>query len=169
SSARSRAASWATPAATWCSTAGAVAAPRGLADMRGRAPGPALSRRVAGGAFSTLGATLVSRALAMVQSIAVARLLDPHRVGLFAVVSYALSVAGTLCDLGLPVAVTKLIAEDRATRPWEVLGVAGRLARVVPAISLVVAGALFLGAYRLSRPYPAPAPRPLLRLAPAAP
>ena len=132
--------------------------------MRGRAPGPDLSRRVAGGAFSTLGATLVSRALAMVQSIAVARLLDPHRVGLFAVVSYALSVAGTLCDLGLPVAVTKLIAEDRATRPWAVLGVAGRLARVVLAISLVVAGALFLGADGLSRLYHAPALGFLFRL-----
>ena len=127
--------------------------------------GSDLSRRVARGAFSTLGATLVSRALGMVQSIVVARLLDPYRVGLFAVVSYVLSVAGTLCDLGLPVAVTKLIAEDRATRPRMVLVVAGRLARVILSVSLGVAAALFLGAGGLSRLYHEPSLVLLFRLA----
>ena len=124
--------------------------------MTDQEPGSDLSRRVARGAFSTLGATLVSRALGMVQSIVVARLLDPYRVGLFAIVSYVLSVAGTLCDLGLPVAVTKLIAEDRAIRPRVVLRVAGRLARVILSVSLGVAAALFLGSSGLSRLYDEP-------------
>lgn len=123
-----------------------------------------LSRRVARGAFSILGATLVSRALAMVQSIVVARLFDPYRVGLFAIVSYVLSLAGTLCDLGLPVAVTKLIAEDRATRPGVVLGVAGRLARVILSVSFGVGAALFLGAGGLSGFYHEPSLSLLFRL-----
>lgn len=123
-----------------------------------------LSRRVAHGAFSVLGATLVSRALAMVQSIVVARLFDPYRVGLFAIVSYVLNLAGTLCDLGLPVAVTKLIAEDRATRPRAVLAVAGRLARVILSVSFGVGAALFLGAGELSRLYHEPSLGLLFRL-----
>lgn len=132
--------------------------------MTDREPSFDLSRRVAYGAFSVLGATLVSRALAMVQSIVVARLFDPYRVGLFAIVSYVLSLAGTLCDLGLPVAVIKLIAEDRATRPGVVLAVAGRLARVILSISLGVAAALFLGAGGLSRLYHEPSLGLLFRL-----
>lgn len=123
-----------------------------------------LSRRVAGGAASTLGATLISRGLAMLQSVAVARLLDPYRLGLFSIVSYVMSLAGALCDLGMPVAVTKLTAEERATRPQVLLVVAGRLFRVILCVSLAVAAAMFLGADRLAALYREPSIAILFRL-----
>ncbi len=123
-----------------------------------------LARRVARGAASTLGATVVSRGLAMLQSIAVARLLDPYRLGLFSIVSYVMSLAGSLCDLGMPVAVTRVIAEERAARPHVVLEATGRLLRVVVCASLAVAATLFLGADRLAALYREPSIAVLFRL-----
>ncbi len=124
-----------------------------------------LSHRVARGAVSTFGATILGRAFGMAQSIAVARLLDPHRVGLFAIISYLTSLAGALCDLGIPVAVTKLTAEYRATEPRALLAVLRRLLQTVLGISLAVAAVIALGADRLAAFYREPSLEGLFRLA----
>jgi O-antigen/teichoic acid export membrane protein len=133
--------------------------------MSGERVPPSLSHRVARGALSTFGAALLTRAIGMAQSIAVARLLDPYRVGLFAIVSYVLSLAGALSDLGIPVAVIKLTAEYRASRPHAVLVVIRRVIKIVLGVSLAVSAALFLGADRFAALYREPSLGTLFRLA----
>src|SRR6266446_1384308 len=133
------------------------------------APSPSaavdFSRHVARGAASTFVAGLLTRALGMVQSVAVARLVDPYRLGLFAIVSYVMSLVGAVCDLGLPVAIIKLTAEYRATRPGAVLAVLGRLLLVTLLVTLGVTTALFLGASRLAALFREPSLAILFRLA----
>ncbi|PYM04044.1 MAG: hypothetical protein DMD82_15555 [Candidatus Rokuibacteriota bacterium] len=137
----------------------------GRTEMPARGSVQSLSHRVAGGALSTFGATLAGRALAMAQSITVARLLDPYRVGLFAIISYFMRLAGTLCDLGISVAVTKLTAEYSATRPRAVLGVIRRLLGMILGVSLAVGAVLFFGADRFASLYREPSLGVLFRLA----
>lgn len=127
-----------------------------------------LSRRVARGAASTLVASLVTRAIAVAQSVAVARLLDPYRLGLFAIVSYVLGLAGALGDLGIPVAVIKLTAEYRAAHPRALLALVRRLRRVLVTVSLALAVLLGVGADWLAAAYREPSLAPLFRLAAAA-
>jgi lipopolysaccharide exporter len=132
--------------------------------MRADAPDD-LADRVARGALATFGATVATRVLGVIQSIVVARLLDPYRLGLLAIVSYVLGVAGALSDLGMPVAVMKLTAEDQASRPRAVLRVIGRSLTVVGTVSLGVGAALLLGAAPLAALYQEPSLAALFRLA----
>jgi O-antigen/teichoic acid export membrane protein len=124
---------------------------------------PALVR---GGAL-TLGGSLLARAASMAQSIVVARGLDPHRLGMFAVVNYVLALGAAIVDLGVPVAAMRVIAESRAARPAALR----RSLAVLAALSLTLAAAggvaLLGGAAALGEFYREPALAPLFRLAAA--
>lgn len=72
--------------------------------------------RIARGSALSLLSGILSRSASMAHSIVIARWLDPYRVGVFSVLSYVLSVAGTLADVGIPAAAMKLIAEHEAGR-----------------------------------------------------
>lgn len=122
-----------------------------------------MSALVRGGAMS-LGGSLVSRAAGVAQSIVIARGLDPHRLGVFAIVNYVLALGGALVDLGVPVAATKLVAEFRVTRPTALRRLLGILAGF--SVLLATAGALLflVGAEPLSRFYREPDLAPLFRL-----
>lgn len=122
-----------------------------------------MSALVRGGAM-TLGGSLLGRVAGMAQSIVIARGLDPHRLGVFAIVNYVLALGGAIVDLGVPVAATKLVAEYRVTRPTALRRIVGTLA--VLSVLLAMAGALLLsvGAEPLSRFYREPTLAPLFRL-----
>ncbi|MBI4011110.1 MAG: oligosaccharide flippase family protein [Candidatus Rokubacteria bacterium] len=102
-------------------------------------PAPAALSRLAEGGALTLASALLSRGAGMAQTIVIARLLDPYRVGVLAVLSYVLSLAGAFADLGLPVAAMQLIAEYRASRPEA-------LRRVLLTLGAAMLGAAGLGA-----------------------
>jgi O-antigen/teichoic acid export membrane protein len=125
-----------------------------------------MSVLVRGGAL-TLGGSLLARLVSVAQSIVIARGLDPHRLGVFAIVNYVLGLGGAIVDLGVPVATAKLVAEARAARPTALR----RLVVILVGFSVVLAtaGALGLlgGADALSRFYREPALAPLFRLAAA--
>jgi PST family polysaccharide transporter len=125
-----------------------------------------MSALVRGGAM-TLGGSLLGRVASVAQSIVIARGLDPHRLGVFAIVNYVLGLGGAIVDLGVPVATAKLVAETRVGRPTALR----RLVAVLIGFSVVLAtaGALALlgGADALSRFYREPALAPLFRLAAA--
>ena len=125
-----------------------------------------MSVLVRGGAL-TLGGSLLARLVSVAQSIVIARGLDPHRLGVFAIVNYVLGLGGAIVDLGVPVATAKLVAEARAARPTALR----RLVVIFVGFSVVLAtaGALGLlgGADALSRFYREPALAPLFRLAAA--
>lgn len=125
-----------------------------------------MSALVRGGAL-TLGGSLLGRAASVAQSIVIARGLDPHRLGVFAILNYVLGLGGAIVDLGVPVAAAKLVAEYRVTRPAALRRIVGVLAGV--SLVLAIAGALLLlaGASPLSDFYREPALAPLFRLAAA--
>jgi PST family polysaccharide transporter len=125
-----------------------------------------MSGIVRGGAL-TLGGSLLARVASMAQSIVVARGLDPHRLGVFAIVNYVLALGAAIVDLGVPVAAMRLVAESRVTRPAALRRIVGLLAAT--SLALAVAGALALlgGAGALSDFYREPALAPLFRLAAA--
>jgi PST family polysaccharide transporter len=122
-----------------------------------------MSTLVRGGAL-TLGGSLLGRAAGVAQSIVIARGLDPHRLGVFAIVNYVLSLGGAIVDLGVPVAATKLVAEYRIARPDVLRRIVGILA--VLSVLLATAGAVLLLGFAapLSRFYREPALEPLFRL-----
>ncbi len=68
------------------------------------------------GSALTLASSLVSRGLAVVQSVVVARALDPQQIGVFAIVTYVLGLVAAFADLGLPTAAAKLLSEARGGR-----------------------------------------------------
>jgi PST family polysaccharide transporter len=121
---------------------------------------------VRGGAL-TLGGSVVGRAASVAQSIVVARGLDPHRLGLFAIVNYVLALGAAVVDLGVPVAAMRAAAESRLARPGAVRRTLATLA--VLGASLAAGGAVLLlgGAGWLADLYREPALAPLFRLAAA--
>jgi O-antigen/teichoic acid export membrane protein len=125
-----------------------------------------MSALVRGGAM-TLGGSLVGRLASVAQSVVIARGLDPHRLGVFAILNYVLGLGAALVDLGVPVATAKLVAEARVARPTTLR----RLVAILTGLSVVLAtaGALALlgSADALSRFYREPALAPLFRLAAA--
>lgn len=125
-----------------------------------------MSAIVRGGAM-TLGGSLLARSASMAQSIVVARGLDPHRLGVFAVVNYVLALGAAIVDLGVPVAAMRLVAEYRVTRPAALRRILEILA--VLSLALAAGGALALlgGAGALSEFYREPTLAPLFRLAAA--
>jgi O-antigen/teichoic acid export membrane protein len=126
----------------------------------------AMSALVRGGALS-LGGSLLGRAASVAQSIVIARGLDPHRLGVFAILNYVLGLGGAIVDLGIPVAAAKLVAEYRVTRPTALRRIVGVLAGV--SLALATTGALLLlaGAVPLSHFYREPMLAPLFRLSAA--
>jgi O-antigen/teichoic acid export membrane protein len=119
---------------------------------------------VRGGAL-TLGGSLVGRAASMAQSVVVARGLDPHRLGMFAIVNHVLALAAAIVDLGVPVAAMRLVAEYRVTCPAALR----RVLRILGVLSVsLAAGAalMLLGASGvLGDVYREAALAPLFRLA----
>jgi lipopolysaccharide exporter len=134
--------------------------------MKSAGGAEAISALVRGGAL-TLGGSLIGRAASVAQSIVIARGLDPHRLGVFAIVNYVLGLGGAIIDLGVPVTAAKLVAEYRVTRPTALRRIVGALAGV--SFVLATAGALLLlaGAAPLSHVYREPTLAPLFRLASA--
>ena len=122
-----------------------------------------MSAIVRGGAM-TFGGSLLARSASMAQSIVVARGLDPHRLGVFAIVNYVLALGAALVDLGVPVAAMRLVAEYRVTRPAALRRTLTVLAGL--SLALAAAGALLLlgGAGALSELYREPTLAPLFRL-----
>ena len=123
-----------------------------------------MSAIVRGGAL-TFGGSVLGRAASMAQSIVVARGLDPHRLGIFAIVNYVLTLCAAIVDLGVPVAAMKLVAEYRVAQIGglrRMLGILGLLS-----VALAGGGALLLlaGAGPLSIAYHEPTLAPLFRLA----
>jgi lipopolysaccharide exporter len=131
--------------------------------MKPTAGAETMSALVRGGAL-TLGGSLLGRAAGMVQSIVIARGLDPHRLGVFAIVNYVLALGGAIVDLGVPVAATKLVAEYRVTRPAALRRIIAVLAVLSVVLATVGALLLLVGAGPLSRFYREPALAPLFRL-----
>jgi len=130
------------------------------------AQGGVMSAIVRGGAL-TLGGSVVARAASMAQSVVVARGLDPHRLGVFAIVNYVLTLGAAVVDLGVPVAAMKLVAEYRIARPAAVRRILGVLAWLSVALAGAGAVALVGGADLLSAFYREPGMTPLFRLAAA--
>jgi len=124
------------------------------------------SALVRGGAM-TLGGSLLGRAASVAQSIVIARGLDPHRLGVFAIVNYVLALGAAIVDLGVPVAAMRVVAEYRLARPAALRRTLAILAAL--ATALAAGGALLLlgGAGWLSDVYREPALAPLFRLAAA--
>jgi O-antigen/teichoic acid export membrane protein len=125
-----------------------------------------MSAIVRGGAM-TLGASLLARSASMAQSIVVARGLDPHRLGVFAVVNYVLALGAAVVDLGVPVAAMRLVAEYRVRRPAALRRILEILAGLSLALAAGGAFALLGGAGALSEFYREPTLAPLFRLAAA--
>lgn len=125
-----------------------------------------MSAIVRGGAM-TLGGSLLGRAASMAQSIVVARGLDPHHLGVFAIVNYVLALGAAVVDLGVPVAAMRLVAEYRVRCPAALRRILEILA--VLSLALAAGGALVLlgGAGALSDVYREPTLAPLFRLAAA--
>jgi O-antigen/teichoic acid export membrane protein len=125
-----------------------------------------MSTLVRGGAM-TLGGALLGRVAGMAQSIVIARGLDPHRLGVFAILNYVLALGGAIVDLGVPVAATKLVAEFRVAQPAALRRIVG----ILTALSLVLAAggavALLVASAPLARFYREPELASLFRLAAA--
>ncbi|GAA0354832.1 stage V sporulation protein B [Bacillus horti] len=103
------------------------------------------------GAFILILAGLITRALGFVNKIVMARMLGPEGVGLYAMAVPILILVITLTRLGLPVAISKLVAEA------DIVGDQAKIKRIL-VVSLAITGVLsilftictFLGAKVLS-------------------
>jgi O-antigen/teichoic acid export membrane protein len=134
--------------------------------MKSAASAETMSALVRGGAM-TLGGSLVGRLASVAQSVVIARGLDPHRLGVFAILNYVLGLGGAIVDLGVPVATAKLVAEARVARPTTLRRLLAILAGLSVVLATAGAVALLGGADALSRFYREPALAPLFRLAAA--
>ncbi|HBH01995.1 MAG TPA: hypothetical protein DDZ42_08760, partial [Candidatus Rokubacteria bacterium] len=91
-----------------------------------------LGGRLLGGSALTLASSLLSRGIALVQSVVVARALDPRQIGVFAIVTYVLGLVAAFADLGLPTAAAKLLSEAQGGR--------GPLRQVVTTLAVAMLG-----------------------------
>ena len=122
-----------------------------------------LGGRLFHGSALTLASSLLSRGIAVVQSVVVARALDARQVGVFAIVTYVLGLVAAFADLGLPTAAAKLLSEARGGR--------GPLRQVVTTLAVAMLGVaglaglvLLAAAAPLAALYAEPALGGLLRL-----
>ena len=115
----------------------------------------------------TLGGALLGRVAGMAQSIVIARGLDPHRLGVFAILNYVLALGGAIVDLGVPVAATKLVAECRVAQPAALRRIVSILTALSLALATVGALSLLVAAAPLASFYREPELAPLFRLAAA--
>lgn len=130
------------------------------------APGSAhAGTRLAAGSAQTFAASLAVRALAMAHSVVIARWLAPPQVGVLAIVSYVLSLAGAVADLGTPAAAVKLVAEYRTARRPALRGLLATLGAVPVLTAGIVALVLFVGSHGLARFYGEPLLGGLFQLA----
>lgn len=115
---------------------------RAQANLR-RSP---IAYRVARGAFWSLFGGVVSRALAVLTSVIVARLLGREGYGEVGMVQSTVGMFGVFAGFGLGATATKYIAEYRQRDPAR----AGRIANLTVVVSLLTAGVISLGCLALS-------------------
>jgi O-antigen/teichoic acid export membrane protein len=101
--------------------------------------------RIARGAFWSLVGAVVSRALNLVASIFIARVLTKDAYGAVGVIQGTVGLFGTLAGFGLGTAVTKYVSEHRRDDP----GKAGRVVALALGVSIATGGvvSLALGAF----------------------
>ena len=96
--------------------------------------------RLARGAGWGLGASVLSRGLAFITALTLARALGPNSFGQLALVQSTLAVATTVSALGLPVASSRLLAHYRSLETSKASSIAAfvlRVSLIAGAISLV--------------------------------
>lgn len=103
---------------------------------------PLASRLVRGAAWSFVGAA-VARAMALVASIVVARMLTKELYGALGAIQNTIGFFGTVAGFGLGTAATKYIAEHRRSDPIK----AGRIIAFVTTVACITAGAASLGVW----------------------
>ncbi len=116
-----------------------------VASIRTRVSASPLAQRLAVGAAWSMGGVMAERALALVGSVAIVRLLGRDSFGQYAILQSTLTMVGVFAGAGLGVTATKYSAELKETDPerlGRILTLAGRLAL---ASSVVIAGAVSAG------------------------
>jgi len=104
--------------------------------------------RLAKGAFWSLAGSLISRGLAMVASVLVARALGAEAYGEFGIIRSTVGMFGTLAGFGLGTTATKYIAELRDADPDR----AGRVLALSRMVALITGG-LMAAALALLAPW----------------
>ncbi len=140
-----------------------------ILDLRGRDTADAgalpLRRRLARGAFWAVTGTGVSRVLALLASIAVARVLGKTGFGEFGMVQSTIGLFGTFAGFGMGATATKHVAEHRTTdkaKAGRIMALSGVTAAVT---GLLMAAGLFLAApFLAEKTLAAPRLAPLLRI-----
>jgi len=97
-------------------------------------------RRIATGAAWSVIASIVSRAMAFVMSVVVVRLLGNESFGRFGIISGTIATFSVVGTLGMGVASTKLVAQNRTSDPAR----AGRTLASAVAASLAMGGVVAL-------------------------
>ena len=131
----------------WKSTLKGVT-PAPLSPLWDRIESSPLGYRLAKGAFWSLAGALLSRALGLLSSIAVARLLGRVGLGELAIIQSTVGVFGTFAGFGLGLTVTKYTAEYRSKDPVR----AGRTIGLLSLVSVVTGGVMTL-ALALAAPW----------------
>lgn len=136
-------------------------APGALTRLRDRIRASPIGHRLARGTFWSLAAGGVSRLLALVASIILARLLGKEGFGQLGILQSTLEMFGTFAAFGLGLTSTKYVAECRASDPDK----AGRILGMTSMIAWVTGGACalflmgfapWLAAHTLAAPQLAP-------------
>jgi O-antigen/teichoic acid export membrane protein len=120
-----------------------------------------LSVRLARGVFWSLVGAVISRALGVLSSIIVARLVGIAAFGEFTMIQSTVGLFGTVAGLGLGITATKYVAELRESHPVRCGRIIGLILMVATAGGLVAGAALllfapWLAAKTLAAPHLAP-------------
>ena len=135
-----------------------AATPRFLKPYWDRVEASPLGYRLAKGAFWSLAGALMSRALGLVSSILVARMLGKVGFGELGVIQSSVGMFGTFAGFGLGLTATKHVAEFRAKDPVR----AGRIIALSSLVSWGTGGAMavllfvlapWLAAHTLAAPH----------------
>lgn len=147
----------------------ATLAARALRLLGSGPPGErTLGQRLAHGALWSLAGAVVSRGLALLGAIVVARLLGKERFGELGIVQATVAMFQVFADFGLGVTATKYVAELRGTDPDRAGRIAGLSGMVAGVTGAALAVGLVLAAPLIAeRALGEPALAPLLRLSAA--
>ncbi|MFA4987197.1 MAG: oligosaccharide flippase family protein, partial [Candidatus Brocadiia bacterium] len=143
-----------------------------IVDLRGhdkRAPGElSLKARFARGAFWSLLGAVISRAIAFISSVMVARMLGAEGFGEFGIVQSTVFMFGVFAGFGMGLTATKFVAQYRTTDPSRAGNIIGLTLVVSAATGALLAIALFvLAPWLADKTLHAPQITPLLRMASA--
>jgi O-antigen/teichoic acid export membrane protein len=116
------------------------ACPEFLRAYRDRIEASPLGLRLAKGAFWSLAGALISRGLALLSSIIVARILGKEGFGELGIIQSTVGMFGVFAGFGLGMTATKYIAEFRTKDP----GKAGRVIGLSNIVSIVSGGVMSL-------------------------